>query len=91
MCTYYIEAVESGWAGTKKRGPRKELEEEKVPGDISDRDSINPGEQDESGEGSDKASGGVSHVEQLDGRQSAPRRTADTGLNMERSSTGQLR
>ena len=64
MCTYYIEAVESGWAGTKKRGPRKELEEEIVPGDISDRDSINPGEQDESGEGSDKASGGVPHVEQ---------------------------
>ena len=39
---YYMEAVERGWKGTRKRGPKNKPEEEEVSGEISDRDSGNP-------------------------------------------------
>ena len=61
---YYMESVKSGWAGTKKRGPRNEPERDEVPGEISDRDSGDPKEHNGSGKGSGEASGGVPHVEQ---------------------------
>ena len=58
---YYMEAVERGWAGTRKRGPRNNPERggDDVPCEISDRDSGDPKEHDGSGD----ASGGVPHVE----------------------------
>ena len=50
--------------GYQEEGPRNKPEVEEVPGEISDRDSIKPGEQEESREGSDKASGEDLHEEQ---------------------------
>ena len=76
-----METVESGWAGTKKRGPGNKPEEKEVPGKISDRGSINPEEHGDSGS--------TRRSMAIPGR--AVGREADTGLNMGGSSTGQLR
>ena len=38
---YYMEAVESGYARTRERGLRNMSEEEDIPGEVFDRDSIN--------------------------------------------------
>ena len=53
---YYIEAVESGYAGTRKRGPRN-VSEEDIPEEAPDRDSVNATEQGDTGMDSGEAAG----------------------------------
>ena len=52
---YYMEAVKSGYAGTRKRGPRNVPEEEVISEEASDRDSVDATEQGDTGEGSGEA------------------------------------
>ena len=54
---YYMEAVKSGYAGTRKRGPRNVPEEEALPEEASDRDSVDATEQGVTGKGSGEAAG----------------------------------
>ena len=53
---YYMEAVESSYAGTRKRGPRN-VSEEDIPEEAPDRDSVNAAEQGDTGMDSGEAGG----------------------------------
>ena len=53
---YYMEAVESGYAGTRKKGPRN-VSEEDIPEEAPNRDSVNATEQGDTGVDSGEAAG----------------------------------
>ena len=76
---YYMEAVESGYKGTRKRGPRNMPEEEEIPGEVSHRDSINIVEQGDTGEGSGEAAGVSPLEEHSSCTQDSCHRTLDEG------------
>ena len=53
---YYMEAVESGYAGTRQKGPR-DVSEDNIPEEAPDRDSVNAVEQGDTRMDSGKAAG----------------------------------